>query len=38
MEIIIDSAKITNYLLIPKDKNDKSKFLKELGYTLENWQ
>ena len=38
MEIIIDSAKITHYLLIPKEKNDKSKFLKELGYTIENWE
>ena len=38
MEIIIESAKITHYLLIPKEKNDKSKFLKELGYTIENWQ
>ena len=38
MEIIIDSAKITHYLLIPKEKNDKSKFLKEPGYTIENWQ
>jgi hypothetical protein len=38
MEIIIESAKITHYLLIPKEKNDKSKFLNELGYALENWQ
>ena len=38
MEIIIESAKITHYLLIPKEKNDKSKFLKELGYTIENWE
>ena len=38
MEIIIDSLKITHYLLVAKDKNDKSKFLKELGYTIENWQ
>jgi hypothetical protein len=38
MQIIIDSAKITHYLLVPKEKNDKSKFLNELGYMLENWQ
>jgi hypothetical protein len=38
MEIIIESAKITHYLLVPKEKNDKSKFLNDLGYTLENWQ
>jgi hypothetical protein len=38
MNIIIDPVKITNYLLVPKDKNDKSKFLNELGYTLDNWE
>jgi hypothetical protein len=38
MEIIIDQAKITQYLLIPKTKNDKSKFLNDLGYSLNNWQ
>lgn len=38
MNIIIESAKITNYLLVPKDKNDKSKFLNELGCTLDNWE
>ena len=38
MEIIIDQAKITQYFLIPKGKNDKSKFLNDLGYFLDNWQ
>jgi hypothetical protein len=38
MEIIIDPTKITHYLLVPKEKNDKSKFLYKLGYNLENWQ
>lgn len=38
MEIIIEQAKITQYLLIPKTKNDKSKFLNDLGYFLHNWQ
>ena len=38
MEIIIDQTKITQYLLIPKPKNDKSKFLNNLGYSLNNWQ
>ncbi|GAA4399690.1 hypothetical protein GCM10023187_11970 [Nibrella viscosa] len=36
--IIIDPEKITKYLLIWKAENDKSVFLKKLGYTLENWQ
>lgn len=36
MNIIIDPAKITHYLLVPKDKNDKSKFLNELGYSFDN--
>jgi hypothetical protein len=38
MNVIIESAKITNYLLVARDKNDKSKFLNELGYTLDNWE
>jgi hypothetical protein len=38
MNIFIDPAKITNYLLVPKDKNDKSKFLNNLGYSLDNWE
>ena len=36
-EIEIPIAKITGYLLIKKDKNDKSAFLAKLGYTMENY-
>jgi hypothetical protein len=35
---VITPAKITQYLLIPLPKDDKSKFLAQAGYTLENWQ
>ena len=38
MTIFVDPAKITNYLLVPKDKNDKSRFLNDLGYSLDNWE
>jgi hypothetical protein len=38
MEIIIEEQKITNYLLVWKAKNDKSKFLNDLGFTQESWQ
>src|SRR5215831_16523331 len=37
-QIIISAEKINEYLLIRKDKNDKSKFLRSLGYTKDNWQ
>lgn len=36
--IVIEKAKLTNYLLKPLEKNDKSGFLNSLGYTLDNWQ
>lgn len=35
---IIAEAKLTKYLLIPLAKDDKSKFLAQADYTLENWQ
>ncbi|MBF0376778.1 MAG: hypothetical protein HQK72_04785 [Desulfamplus sp.] len=35
---IIAREKLTNYLLVHKKRNDKSKWLAEAGYTLENWQ
>jgi hypothetical protein len=38
MEIVIEKQKITDYLLVWKPKNDKSKFLNDLGYTQENWE
>ncbi len=37
-QIIVPAEKITEYLLVRKDKNDKSKFLMSLGYTKNNWQ
>jgi hypothetical protein len=35
--IEIPTEKITGYLLVSKEKNDKSAFLANLGYTLNNW-
>ncbi|MCP4344575.1 MAG: hypothetical protein GY795_03490 [Desulfobacterales bacterium] len=35
---IIAREKLTNYLLIPRKRNDKSKWLAGAGYTPENWQ
>jgi hypothetical protein len=35
---LINPEKITNYLLIPLPKDDKSQFLARAGYTLDNWQ
>jgi hypothetical protein len=37
-QIVIPPEKITGYLLVKKEKNDKSGFLKMLGYTVENWE
>jgi hypothetical protein len=37
-DAIIPEAKLTQYLLIPLPKDDKSKFLAQAGYTLDNWQ
>ena len=37
-EIIIADEKLTRYLLVPKAKNDKSKFLAQAGFTLNNPQ
>jgi uncharacterized protein YcbK (DUF882 family) len=34
----IDREKLVKYLLLPRKENDKSKFLKEGGYTLRNWE
>jgi hypothetical protein len=33
----IPAGKITQYLLVSKEKNDKSAFLANLGYTINNW-
>ena len=35
---IISPNKLTNYLLIPLPKDDKSQYLAQGGYTLDNWQ
>lgn len=35
---VISEAKLTRYLLVFLEKDDKSKFLAQAGYTLENWQ
>ena len=37
-EIIVDKAKITDYLLGWKEQNDKSAFLNRLGYYQSNWE
>jgi hypothetical protein len=36
--IIVEKAKITDYLLVWKEKNDKSAFLNRLGYYQNNWE
>jgi 3-hydroxy-3-methylglutaryl CoA synthase len=35
-QLVISIEKIVNYLLVKKEKNDKSSFLKKLGYTQNN--
>jgi hypothetical protein len=37
-KVEISKEKITDYLLVRKVKNDKSKFLLRLGYSIENWK
>lgn len=36
-DAIISEEKLTQYLLIPLPKDDKSKFLEQAGYSLKNW-
>ncbi|MCA0233689.1 MAG: hypothetical protein LCH91_24740 [Bacteroidetes bacterium] len=36
--VVIAQDKLTRYLLIYKDRDDKSKFLEQAGYTTENWE
>lgn len=36
--VIISDEKIKKYLLQPKKRNDKSKWLAIAGYTLKNWE
>ncbi len=35
---VIVKAKLTEYLLVPLAKDDKSQFLAQAGYTIKNWQ
>ncbi|MFZ4677974.1 MAG: DUF6883 domain-containing protein [Nodosilinea sp.] len=37
-DAVIAEAKLTKYLLVWRDADDKSKFLEQAGYTLENWK
>ncbi len=37
-DAIIAPAKLTQYLLVFRPTDDKSKFLAQAGYTLDNWQ
>ena len=36
--LVIQDPKITQYLLIFQEKDDKSQFLANAGYTLQNWE
>jgi hypothetical protein len=36
VDAIISQDKLTQYLLVPRQKNDKSGFLAQAGFTLEN--
>ncbi len=36
-DAIIAAAKLNQYLLVKKKRNDKSQWLATAGYTLENW-
>ncbi len=38
LDSLIAHEKLKDYLLAPKKRNDKSKWLAQAGYTLENWQ
>lgn len=37
-DAIIAEAKLTKYLLVRQEVDDKSKFLAQAGYTLDNWR
>ena len=37
-DALIVTAKLTKYLLVWRDADDKSKFLAQAGYGQENWQ
>lgn len=38
VDAIIPEPKLTRYLLVFKPRNDKSQFLAQAGFTLDNWQ
>jgi len=38
IDAIIPEQKLTKYLLVLKPRNDKSQYLAQAGFTLENWQ
>lgn len=37
LDVVIAREKLTDYLLILKSRNDKSKWLRKAGYSIENW-
>jgi hypothetical protein len=37
-DALIATEKITRYLLVKRPVGDKSEFLRQAGYTLDNWQ
>ncbi|MGL5795657.1 MAG: DUF6883 domain-containing protein [Waterburya sp.] len=37
-DAIISESKLTKYLLVFKPRNDKSQFLAQAGFSLDNWQ
>lgn len=37
-DVIISKDKLLRYLLLPREENDKSRFLASAGYTLANWE
>jgi hypothetical protein len=38
MKLVVEKQKIIEYLLKPLDKADKSKFLNQIGYNIQNWE
>jgi hypothetical protein len=36
-DAIIDDAKLTSYLLVPRPWDDKSAYLRRAGFELKNW-
>ena len=38
IDAIISQPKLSQYLLIFKPRNDKSRFLAQAGFTVDNWQ